>query len=214
MVYVIQSGRYETGTPEQQMGFRQLFGEEVQYRFDLYFHWYNLIHELGHILVSQSNLKLTDIQEEMFVNEFAVSYYRYVGENPRLYDLQRILQEIIDQMPAPMPAGESFLEYYTRIWNTAELMQVMTYGYFQLNSVLEAMKKQRSLEDIAGDLEVRMNHAPTKTYKEEISSNAAEKVLQTAITNLRQLNFPVPEVRLQLMDDPSIQCARREDETK
>ena len=73
MKYKIISGRYETGTEEQQMGYRQLFGGDVQYRFDLYFHWYNLIHELGHCVVEQYGKQMPKVAEEMFVNKFAIS---------------------------------------------------------------------------------------------------------------------------------------------
>lgn len=49
--YTIISGRFETGTPEQKNAFMQLFGkEETRNFFDLYFHWYNLVHEIGHCL--------------------------------------------------------------------------------------------------------------------------------------------------------------------
>ena len=80
MGYVIQSGKYETGTEEQQIAFRQLFGENSLYCFDMYFHWYNLIHELGHCFINQSNLrKKSELEQEMFANEFAVGYYEDVS---------------------------------------------------------------------------------------------------------------------------------------
>ncbi|MDF2588114.1 MAG: hypothetical protein K0S41_1955 [Anaerocolumna sp.] len=48
MEYKIISGRYETGTEEQQKGYNQLFGDErIQEKFDLYFHWFNIVHEIG-----------------------------------------------------------------------------------------------------------------------------------------------------------------------
>lgn len=211
MAYVIRSGKYESGTEEQQMAYRQLFGKDVQYRFDLYFHWYNLIHELGHSFVSESGREIPDLPQEMFVNEFAVAYYRYAGENDRLDELQSILEEIINSIPAPMPEGEAFLDYYERIWNTEELMQVMTYGYFQLNSVLEAMKKRKSFEETAGELGFRLHPADVKRADTEISSGNAEAVLNTALENMRMCGMTVPKIRLELVDDPTIQCVRWEE---
>ncbi len=113
MGYVIQSGKYETGTEEQQIAFRQLFGENSLYCFDMYFHWYNLIHELGHCFINQSSLrKKSELEQEMFANEFAVGYYRYAGEMQRLNELKTIIQRVVDQMPSPVPEEESFLMSY------------------------------------------------------------------------------------------------------
>ncbi len=67
MIYRIISERYETGTQKQRQGFDQLFGNKnIQFRFDLYFHWYNVIHELFHCLVSSRKISMNPVQEELF----------------------------------------------------------------------------------------------------------------------------------------------------
>ena len=234
MKYKIISGRYESGTEEQQAGYAQLFGGDVQHRFDLYFHWYNLIHEVGHCIVEQYGKQMPQVKEEMFVNEFAVAYYRYAGESERLGELQGILQEIIDQMPSPVPEGETFLSFYERIWGTEELMQVLTYGYFQLNSVLEAMKSNRGLAAVAAELGATLREdvraagatikeanmqaseatgdATLRTCDATVSSAGAAAFLETAVANLKALGLTVPEIKLELTDNPMIQCAQPEAE--
>ena len=210
MSYVIQSGKYETGTEGQQTGFRRLFGGDALRRFDFYFHWYNLIHELGHCFVNQSDLRLSEIQQEMLVNEFAVGYYRYVGENRRLNELEIMVQDILDQIPSPIPAGESFLGFYERIWKTDAIMQTMIYGYFQFSSVLEALRKQRSFEDVAMELGFRIHPSDVIPCNAELSASNAGAYLNTALENMRAFGMEPPCVRLQLMDDPTIQCVRLE----
>lgn len=65
-MYTIVSGCFEKGTPEQQAAFVHLFGtENTQYKFDLYFHWYNIIHELGHCLLAQNDVKHSPVREEL-----------------------------------------------------------------------------------------------------------------------------------------------------
>ena len=210
MSFVIQSGRFETGTEEQQTAFRQLFGPDVQRRFDLYFHRYNLIHELGHCFVSQSDLHLSDVQEEMFVNEFAVAYYLYAGETRRLAELKSMVSEILDQIPSPVPEGESFTGFYERIWHSDAIMQVLVYGYFQFRSVLEALEKQRSFEDVAAELGFKLRPSDIVACDAEVSSENAETYLLTAKENMKACGMDVPQVRLQLMDDPTVQCVRWE----
>ena len=211
MKYKILSGKFETGNEEQQMGYKMLFGEvSIQYKFDLYFHWYNLVHEMGHCLVEKYGLALSPVQEEMYVNELAVSYYRYVGESDRLAELKSILKAVIDQMPSPVPEGESFTSFFESIWGTDALMNVMTYGYFQLNSVLEAMKTGRKFADVISELGVAISQADVKECKEEITSNNAEKFLSAAIENIKACGLEVPEIRLELVENPMIQCAEME----
>ena len=85
MLYKIISGRYETGTREQQQAFAQLFGNEnIQSRFDLYFHWYSVIHELGHCLVDFCEISMDPVQEELYVNSFAVAYWKTADANGNL----------------------------------------------------------------------------------------------------------------------------------
>ena len=207
-MYKIISGKFETGNAEQQMGYKQLFGEDkIQYKFDLYFHWYNLVHEMGHCLVEKYGIELSKVQEEMFVNEFAVGYYRYIGETDRLIELETFLKGVIDQVPSPVPEGQTFIEFYESIWGTEALMNVMLYGYFQLNSVLEAMKKEVDFKDIADTFGVTIKQAEVKECKEEIVSGNAEKFLDIAIENLNVFGFEVPEIKLELADNPMIQCA-------
>ena len=208
MGYVIRSGKYETGTEEQQLGFRQLLGEDALYSFDLYFHWYNIIHELGHCFAGQSNIyQDSNIDQEMFVNEFAVGYYTYAGETEQLNELKAMVQGIIDSMPSPVPEGETFLGFYKRIWNTDALMQVMIYGYFQFRSVLEALEKQRSFEDIASELGFKIHPSDILKCNAGLSSANAEKFLHTALENMKNIGMKIPQVRLELVDDPGIQCA-------
>ena len=212
MSYTIMSGKFETGSEEQKMGYAMLFGQEnIQYKFDLYFHWYNLVHEVGHCVVEACGKQMSPLMEEMFVNEFAVGYYRFVGDDERLSDLQAMLQASVDNMPSPVPEGESFEEYYSRIWGTDELMSVMVYGYLQLNSVLMALKKDKPFGEILAELGLSVSdEAELSRCELDVVSENAEAFLNSARENLIRLGVDVPEIRLQLLDDPMVQCARPE----
>jgi len=204
------SGKFETGNDEQKQGYIGLFGGDgIQYFFDLYFHWYNLVHETGHCIVENQGASMTPVKEEMYVNAFAVAYYRYMGEEERLAELEARLSKILSQFPAPMPEGETFTEFYERIWGTEALNNVMLYGYFQLNSVLEALKDPRDLKAIVKEIGIDLGDLKSKeTVKAEIRSENAALFLDDAIKNLGAMGVDVPEIRLKLVDDPMVQCAR------
>ena len=189
MKYVILSGRYETGNEEQQQGYKALFGEEdINRFFDLYFHWYNVIHEMGHCLVEKQGAVMSRVEEEMYVNSFAVAYYRFTGDTSRLRSLQERLTMILARFPAPMPDGESFTEFYERIWNTEQINNVMIYGYFQLRSVLEALENDAELKDVLKKIGINTKDPESKEKcTAEISSENAELFLNTARKNLGNL---------------------------
>lgn len=51
----IITGQYSTAGDIGQQMIQALFGKDAQYRYELYFHWYNLIHELGHAIMMFNN---------------------------------------------------------------------------------------------------------------------------------------------------------------
>lgn len=210
MSYIIMSGRYETGTAEQQQGYAMLLGaDNIQYKFDLYFHWYNLVHELGHCIKSGTRAEMTNLREELYVNELAVSYYRLLGEDARLSELESMIANSIANIPSPVPEGQDFVEFYESIWGTDQLMNVMVYGYLQLNSVLMALRGNRTLADVLGDIGISIDTSKALAHCDlPIASESAETFLRTARENMIALGVDVPEIRLELQDNPEIQCAR------
>lgn len=212
MGYTISSGRYECGTDEQKEGYRQLLGKEnIQRKYDLYFHWYNIVHELGHCLVEVSGHEFSPVQEEMYVNRFAVSYWRFIGADEYLQELKDILEGVLRSLPVPVPREEAFVQYYGRIWGTELLNNVMVYGYFQLRSVYEALNTRENLSVVLHDLNIQIDeNVSLPKYEEEINAVNAQKVLDTALENMKKLGITLPGVRLELVDNPLIQCARRE----
>ena len=210
MAYKIISGQYELGTEEQQTAYKQLFGEEsVQYKFDLYFHWYNIVHELGHCVLEARKITATDVQAEMFVNEFAVSYWRQVGCGERIEELREMLEHILQDVPSPVPEGEAFEAYFEKIWETDALDDVNVYGYFQFRSVLEAMKYNMSFAKTVSQAGIRVKEdAKIANYEEPVCAENARKVLQSALDNLSEMGVEMPEIQLQLVKNPMIQCAQ------
>ena len=118
---------------------------------------------------------------------------------------------MIDQVPSPVPEGQTFTEFYECIWGTEALMNVMLYGYFQLNSVLEAMKSVKDFTDVAGAFGIKVKQAEVKECKDEILSENAKKYLNTAVENMKAFGFDVPEIALELAENPMIQCAQSDE---
>lgn len=209
MAHKIISGRYEWGSEEQREVFRQLFGaENTQYKFDLYFHWYNIVHELGHCVVEDRGISMSNVEEEMFVNQFAAAYWNHVGQGDRLGELQDLLEEALAEIPSPVPAGVGFAEYFESIWGGELLGDGMLYGYFQFGSVLQAARANRDLKSILKEIHIEMNQdAAMAAYGGPVEAESAYGVLENALENLVRLGVGPMDVRLELAADPTVQRA-------
>ena len=211
MTYKIISGQYEAGTQEQQAGYRMLFGEEnIQYKFDLYFHWYNIVHELGHCVADAQKMNMSHVQEEMLVNEFAVAYWKYVGAEAQLKELEAMLKGIIANLNCPVPSNIGFAEYYESVWGTEVLNNVVLYGYFQLNSVLEALNGKKDLKTILKSMNIDWNSDIVMSkYEGAVCAQNAYRVLDNAVANINKLGIETIQVSIELVDNPMIQCAQQ-----
>ena len=211
-MYKIISGKYETGSSEEQGGYQMLFGQEnIQYKFDLYFHFYNVVHEFGHCIVDMQGIKMDKVEEEMYVNSLAVAYWRFVGCEDKIDELRTILVETIEKVPSPIPNGLSFKEFFQKIWGTEQLNNVMLYGFFQLKSVLIAMDTEKEFLDVLGEIGLKPADNVKESvisYDEKINADNAHKVIENVKSNFTAMELPVPDVTLELVDNPMVQCAQ------
>lgn len=209
MSYEIISGKYETGTVEEQIGFAQLFGEEsVQKKFDLYFHWYNIIHEIGHVLVDTNNVNMDGVNEELFVNSFAVAYWKEVDKKNNLNRVKEMIHHIIKDIPSPLTKESNFKEFFKKIWGTEIMNSVMMYGYFQLCCVLEAFNLDKNLSDVLQEVGYKeISLSDMKPYSYDVNSENTEKVLENCLDNLKACGVTnLSEITLKLVDNPEMQC--------
>ena len=229
MKYTIYTGKFETGTPEQQGAYTQLFGaENIQYKFDLYFHWYNILHEYGHCLCDYYKTGTDDLKEELLVNRFAVSICNQAGFEKELKNLKAMLDEILDRIKSPVPAHMSFVDFYGQIWGTDQLMDVAVYGYFQFESVRMALEEKEILADVLREMGIhgktgiyskteihQADTAPVFFNKEyTISARTAQEVLGDVRQFLNGMGIEQPEAEVDLVDDPMIQCAQKKGSNK
>ena len=209
MSYTINTGQFETGTPEQQAVFIQLFGSEnIQYKFNLYFHWYNIAHEYGHCLCSYHKSNIIGLKQEFLVNRFAVSIWQYAGYEQELKTLQKMLSEMLQRIKNPVPENMSFTDYYEQIWATDEIIKVPIYGYFQFKSVQTALANREDLATVLGEMGIHteISNRPLSHKKYSISVQTAKEALHDIRYLLDSLGIEQPMVDVELVDDPSIHC--------
>ena len=205
MTFTITTGQFETGTREQQAAFVQLLGaEDAQYKFDFYFHWYNIAHEYGHCLCNYYESDMIDLKQEFLVNRFAVSLWRYAGYEKELLYLQKMLNGIMQGIKNPVPSGMSMEDYYEQIWGTDQLMDTAVYGYLQFRSVLMALESRVELPHVLKEMGIHTELKPAaRAYKEyPVTAETAKVVLADLRGLLDRLGIDQPETDIELSDDP------------
>ncbi len=218
MIYTITTGQLEKGTGKQQAAFIQIFGaENAQYRFDLYFHWYNIAHEYGHCLCDFYGSDIIGLKQELLVNRFAVSLWKYAGQDETLDQLQKMLDEILQKMQTPVPEHMSFTDFYEQIWGTEQMMEVPIYGYLQFKSVHDALRgnaglaptlREMGIPDVPADIDC-IRHGDIVDIlprKYAVCSQTATKALHDLQCLLHDLGIEQPTTAVKLVDDPAIHC--------
>ena len=212
--FEIITGRYEKGTPEQQHAVNLIFGEaHSAERFELYFHWYNIIHELGHCIISlYSQARLHPVNEEQLVNDFAVAYWSYYGETKKLSALSEAIAYALSQFIVPAAENVSHIEYALSEWGKESFYNFNDYGWFQMSCVQNALKNPRDLGEVLAEIGVKFgfdsaDKPPKKTYSYVLNGENAGEIIQDAVDVLRGWSVDLPPVKVSFSDDPNAHSA-------
>lgn len=190
---------YYTSWEEIPRDFQALFigmlsGKSVRARdfFQLYFYWFNVAHEVAHILKHQYGtskyLSGEFWQEEQDCTDFAVAYWRHNHQEGRLQTLRQLLNEALSHLPDPIPTDAIPRNYFNE--NYAEFgKKPAKYGYFQLSFVKNGLEKELDL------ISVIKNHIypnaksvvnPLQFDYEEIDASLPPRIVE----DIRQVLVP------------------------
>ena len=108
----IVTGQYQKAPLKQKKMIQKLFGEDAEYRYEIYFHWYNVLHELGHaIMMFNASARPHSAEEEQLVNNFAYAYWQHYGEQKKIKTLSFFVDETIRKFTIPSSGNEDYMDY-------------------------------------------------------------------------------------------------------
>lgn len=189
----IITGQYPKSDEQSQKFLEYLFGPKAEYRYELYFHWYNLIHELGHgIMMFNNPASPHPAVEEQMVNDFAVAYWRQYGEAEKLWELEELVTQTLAKFPA-LTDGD-YLEYTKAHWGEKIFQTFEGYGWFQFSSVQRALSRNMSLEQALRNLCPFSSIPQEKRILQfDVNESMAQTVVADVIGILRQWGVKLPE---------------------
>lgn len=201
----IITGQYNTADPQQKALINHLLGDQAQSRFETYFHWYNIVHELGHAVIEwNSEVPLHPAEEEQLVNDFAVAYWRQYGEEAKIKDLCEIVSGALSRFTVPDERMD-YMEYAKQTWGKKELYTFDHYGWFQFSCVQHSLSEHKVLRQLLSEMGVSGVESQEKRTLQYIADeNMPNKVANDAVRILRGWGAALPEsVKIIFSEDPN-----------
>jgi hypothetical protein len=209
---LITNGLYGEGTKEQNAAVDNLLGgsQYSRERFELYFQWYNIIHELGHSITGYYGTQTQhhEVEEEQLVNSFAVAFWMQYGESEKIDALETVIDVGLTNI-TPAVDNMTYLEYWRKVFDEdrfQEAFNLNDYGWFQYNIVKDVLSDRASL-DLASILEqmgVENVQLQSKTLKyPSLGKDVVSVVLGDVISLLRSSGVKIPDMYLAFSKDPN-----------
>lgn len=200
----ITTGQYQHASSEDKQTLTAMFGENFSRSFEIYFHWYNIIHELGHaIILFNLPSRPHPVDEEQLVNNFAYAYWKRFGEQEKLHDLVSIVCETLKRFANPSKNSEDHIDFAKSNWDNEEFFSFNNYAWFQFSCVNTAINIAENLDAALGKI-CTIAASPSKDIilKYEISEQMPVNVAEDAIQLIKSWGILLPEeIEITFCDD-------------
>lgn len=211
-VYLVTTARYGQGSEEDNNNVKIALGEEnTEDRFRIYFQWYNVLHELGHgVLRYNSDKKISSVEEEQLVNDFAVAYWLYYGEEDKIEMLTDIVEYASEHIDSDAEEGVSYMEFAEENWGESSFNTFNNYGWFQFNSVKESLNNKKPLDEVLKEMGVENVNLPEPKLLEygTINEEVSTKIINDAVKNFNEWGIEFPKTYQFFNDDPNANYSR------
>ena len=206
-VFLIKTARYGKGSEVDNNNVKIALGNEnTEEKFNLYFQWYNVIHELGHgILMYNSDVKLSNVDEEQLVNDFAVAYWLYYGEEDKINELSNIVEYAVNNIKSDAEQGVTYKEFAEKNWNKPSFNTFNNYGWFQYSCVKESLNKRKPLDIVLKEMGIENINLPTPELLDYpiINEEVSTQIVSDAVNNFHKWGLKFPNTYQSFSDDPN-----------
>lgn len=154
MKAILYTGRWKNASPADREILSAIFGKErLATDFPLYFYWFNVVHELGHVLMRQyAKERIPREAEEQLVTDFAVAYWRAYGEPDKLATLEELVTRVLPRFQSPDTDDLGHLAYAAAHWDDRAFFTFNNYGWFQFHCTADALRRARHLPDVLAEM--------------------------------------------------------------
>jgi len=207
-ITLIVTGRYGQSTPEiNEMVDSILGGVNCQDRFNVYFNWYNTVHEIGHMVEVVLRGTIDNLLDgELFANAFAVAFWARYGERQTFETLKELVSTALERFERPISIDEDLTDFARR-YDAGEIeFSFNNYGWFQFSLVNHVLSEMRSLESVLVSAGFAFDEtpAPATLAFPSIGEDVIPEILVAVFTKLREWGIELPfPIYHMLIDDPN-----------
>lgn len=208
---VIISGTINESSDEEKALIKSFFSvndTKLERTFDIYFHWFNIVHELCHIVMNNNGFQSEDLIEvETMANQIAAAFWRTFGDPAMYQELQSIVTRALENIDNPIPSGTSFTDFYNDyISMPDDTMSI--YAFFQFTLVSDALSSTQTLNNILISYGLKANAEVSSNAMKHMSEKTdPQEIIDTAISIFSEMGFTLPRVTILYCDNPNVQCA-------
>ena len=212
--YLIVATAKYGATEEYKEFIDNLFGENAEAKFRVYFQWYNVVHELTHGLITY-NIDKTYLDrnmayqqegyiEEEKVNDFAIAFLKKYGDQDKIQLLKEAIDSVLSKMKDPSNGTQTIEEYAKSLWLNSD-PTFEEYGWFQFNIVKNALEKDLTLEEAFNNLGINKKVAfdEEKISYATVSEETSDELIKDVVKKFRTWGLNYPEVYHVFDDDPN-----------
>lgn len=214
--YMVSTGLYNQGTEEDQRNVVTALGEvDTEERFNTYFKWYNVVHELGHgLLMYNKGVKLDIADEEQLVNDFAVAYWKKYGDENKVNELEDIANYAVEHIGSNYLDGVDYMELAKKNSNhksfKSSFFNFNDYGWFQFSCVKKSFEANKDLETVLKEMgfenfEIKDNK---KLSYDTINDEVSTQIINDAIDNFHDWKLKFPKAIHKFDKDPNNNYSR------
>lgn len=205
--HVITTGQFGQGSDENTAFLVSILGaENTEDKFNLYFFWHNVVHELGHsIIIANADTRPHIVDEEQLVNDFSIAFWATYGEAGLLDELQSVVTYALENFERPVDEDTTHIEYALRNWGLNDFLTFNNYGWFQFSMVNESLNNVRSLEEVLADMgieNITVQEAKTLVY-DEINEETVPKIIADTVSIMRDWGVYFPAIYHRFSTDPN-----------
>ena len=223
-VAVIVNGLYGQGTEEQNAMIHSLLGgEQARARFELYFQWYNSIHELGHLITEHHGTYEPDnpnlrhmVDEEILVNSFAIAFWTLHGEEEKLNELEAVVEYILGNITPPVDdmCHLDFMRQAIDEGKFYEIFNFNNYGWFQFNIVRNILRERESLDlslilaEMMGVDYVQSQPVSQTLVYPTLGTDMVPVIVGDVASVLNDWGIELPDIYISFSTDPNYNALR------
>jgi len=211
-ITLIVTGRYGQGTRETNEMVMSILGEQnTKDKFNVYFNWYNTVHEVGHVveqIISDNICGL--LERELFANEFAVAFWAHYGDKKTFDCLKEFVYATAQRFERPIAENEDISDCARRFESGELEFNFNNYGWFQFSLVKLVLGKIRNLESVLKSAGFALNKIPSPQTLafSSLEAYATPEILKAVFAKLDELGIKMPRpVYHVLSDDPNAHMA-------